>query len=1564
MGVYNLNNIRINTSGNGKYLLEVMFFKGNLINLLLIHNSLESKLQEFNNNLDLRYINFGIFGSGIMVKTGEEGAILENIKGVIIQKSNLYNNYKEGFVSYNIISYNLTTTFKSENYFSKGLSYEVSEKGSNFFGFSNKTDSYVLYRPKINYIGSSGLASIDINSLIYYPSKDIVLGLKNDFDNKIFSYIPLLRPCPIVTVRIKTRGTNTYYINFQSEEVFETQYVGFDEKLVEKFVPVRTLQITNEDIDDENIHKYVVIESKFETDNIFYKKDYDDYPIYNIKLNIISIKFINNFSTNQENNKILINTNTNNSIDNIYNYEKTLNLEERINKNYVWGEDLPLVTNDSYLNLKISGITENRLNSLKLSDLNLKILVINKNEKVLNVYVHIPNSDNYKINKNTDDYENITFKNNVIQIIPQAKENTSGQDGLVGIKILDSNNKIFEDMIIKDIYVKIAGIKSNLSKLLINLNRNYGANLTGETFTLNTATLYSEIIRINTVDDNFFKILAIEDNLEFIDADGNVNAIAGKNPKILNLTQEVTRNYKIKMIETSSKIDFFIERDTYDDKSLGDYIGEFNLVSELNPDIIGTEAEVLYFDLSDHSNFRKKIKFYKDENCLIELLYPNFLEYAEYSRNFISGEAGSFVKIRIPNRVERNQLNLSNENPTIYFKIDIENQEKKEVAIRKITILNLRRLFHGEITIQDVYPNTNTSGILTYDNEPSTFYDPDEVKPRIDISFNLIFNENRKTYYKFSDNIFNEIQYLSADDGFFSIKNDSINTFMGDNMISTENIFEFYETAFYIRNSSILNGVVSIGISNANIQNNLYNNHLFDITNGNLSLKQYPIDLENTEKKISSGSSLNNTNYNIYLTLNFTNTNKQELVHFFIKYGDSYNSTNYIESIEVLGESLFDGSNGNNDFIGESINNVYLSGHIINNTLYMALFLVSEDSDGYINKFLKIQETEVTTQNSTYFTYTAQQFLTLYNDINNITDNQSEITTKLYYSRNNDFLKLAYIRKKFNFIPKVYSNGNIIENKDIILFQPLNIYYNKENNTQQQNEFLVGILDTEQRVDGLYSVIRFFTIILKHEKPFFTNIGNSSKAIIMNNSILESWFGVGLAFGLFLTKPKDLIELYNERKIESAFDKQFDTVIKNPTYNIYLQEFRLPLLESKYYNDYTIEYSYLKKFHSDSRVEIRIFKKNIENINNPIQIGNTFVFRESENPSHYNKLTTGDLFIDVDVSGQIIANLPGNYNLASGNEEIKTPFIITYQVTDQNSNNLIDKLSESTKFFNFSKLTGQINTYKKLNKKVLNVKSFRTPTNLNQNETQADKDIFSNFMSSNNVNTVINKQTPFTINRVKLQDRKVDQSSLTKTGIGKIRYFSKEINTNREIDISSAYTGVYGEDILFNVVNVGIIENIRMKIINEKEVDINWEYENNNLTVEVLFIIYRSQSSESIKKYEEIGRTTNRFFRDYNAVPFLQAFYKIESIITWENIEMSTGVSYAQTFICENNNFEYGRYDNTTDNPKLYKPINKSCGAIQMVGISKTGNLFPNSYTLTKKMLYTELSRAKFRPFR
>ena len=58
-----------------------------------------------------------------------------------------------------------------------------------------------------------------------------------------------------------------------------------------------------------------------------------------------------------------------------------------------------------------------------------------------------------------------------------------------------------------------------------------------------------------------------------------------------------------------------------------------------------------------------------------------------------------------------------------------------------------------------------------------------------------------------------------------------------------------------------------------------------------------------------------------------------------------------------------------------------------------------------------------------------------------------------------------------------------------------------------------------------------------------------------------------------------------------------------------------------------------------------------------------------------------------------------------------------------------------------------------------------------------------------------------------------------------------------------------------------------------------------------------------------------------------KVFYKLESIAMWRGIEMNTGTSYYSTFICENNNFKFG-YNNTTENPKLYKPINTSCSKI------------------------------------
>ena len=113
-----------------------------------------------------------------------------------------------------------------------------------------------------------------------------------------------------------------------------------------------------------------------------------------------------------------------------------------------------------------------------------------------------------------------------------------------------------------------------------------------------------------------------------------------------------------------------------------------------------------------------------------------------------------------------------------------------------------------------------------------------------------------------------------------------------------------------------------------------------------------------------------------------------------------------------------------------------------------------------------------------------------------------------------------------------------------------------------------------------------------------------------------------------------------------------------------------------------------------------MFRKNADDINNPIQINGTVVIKQSEFESYYNNLSRNDIFFDIDVSGQVILNLPGDFNLGSGNFTVETPYIITYQAVNHNDNTVfLKKLTESKKFFNFTNLTeGEINTIKK-NKK-------------------------------------------------------------------------------------------------------------------------------------------------------------------------------------------------------------------------------------------------------------------------
>ena len=64
---------------------------------------------------------------------------------------------------------------------------------------------------------------------------------------------------------------------------------------------------------NELTDKFEKIDIKYTSTNNFYNINYLEYDNYTFNVNIVSIRFINNFSSKQENNKILINKFTNNN---------------------------------------------------------------------------------------------------------------------------------------------------------------------------------------------------------------------------------------------------------------------------------------------------------------------------------------------------------------------------------------------------------------------------------------------------------------------------------------------------------------------------------------------------------------------------------------------------------------------------------------------------------------------------------------------------------------------------------------------------------------------------------------------------------------------------------------------------------------------------------------------------------------------------------------------------------------------------------------------------------------------------------------------------------------------------------------------------------------------------------------------------------------------------------------------------------------------------------------------------------------------------------------------------
>ena len=229
------------------------------------------------------------------------------------------------------------------------------------------------------------------------------------------------------------------------------------------------------------------------------------------------------------------------------------------------------------------------------------------------------------------------------------------------------------------------------------------------------------------------------------------------------------------------------------------------------------------------------------------------------------------------------------------------------------------------------------------------------------------------------------------------------------------------------------------------------------------------------------------------------------------------------------------------------------------------------------------------------------------------------------------------------------------------------------------------------------------------------------------------------------------------------------------------------------------------------------------------------------------------------------------------------------------------------------------------------------------------------------LNLVINRQSSMTLKNTTFKITPVDNDTRTKIGQGEIVSFLEEFNFgSADVDPSGAFTGIQTEKIDVNVVNITKIFNLQVNVRGGKNVYLSWDFSNDNTTVLITYEIWRKQG---ISDYVLIATTTNKTYVDTTPIPFIVAAYKVRCLLTWETESLGTEFVEKQILVCENNNFPFGRYNNTTDNTKLYKPLNnsKSC---RSKSTKKTGNLFPNSTNSTNKQIYTILSKNSKRPFR
>lgn len=192
---------------------------------------------------------------------------------------------------------------------------------------------------------------------------------------------------------------------------------------------------------------------------------------------------------------------------------------------------------------------------------------------------------------------------------------------------------------------------------------------------------------------------------------------------------------------------------------------------------------------------------------------------------------------------------------------------------------------------------------------------------------------------------------------------------------------------------------------------------------------------------------------------------------------------------------------------------------------------------------------------------------------------------------------------------------------------------------------------------------------------------------------------------------------------------------------------------------------------------------------------------------------------------------------------------------------------------------------------------------------------------------------------------RVDEQSTTSTRI--IELFSGEIQPLPQLIVNSIY--------------LSKPENVSFVVTNKTDVTITWylnggtiyQFANPRETrfpISVYYNIYRSNIEAT--NVELIGTSILNTFKDTTAGNFNNYNYYIESVATWENMTISSERSDTLfVFVCENNRFPNGRWNNSITNPKLYKELT-TCSNRNNI----TTNLYPNSWSLSRKQIYARLS--------